>query len=501
MSIKASKWGLTNIVEPVRLQRGWIKKDSKWFNQANVGESTLRRFGESKEIGEDCFRSICDALGVNWKLVTSDLRDAPHVPVFYGRKEELTQLSQWLVKERSQLVVLRGMGGIGKTSLAVKLVERVWEEFECIIWRSLSKAPLLQELLAELSEYLSDRKEHEDYVSRLIEYLRRKRCLIVLDDLEEIMWSKKLGGNFREEYQDYGELLIRVAQESHQSCLLLLSRENPSVIEQLGKKKEICKLEGLPNQDARQILNEHGISCTAKELEELIHRYKGNPYALYKISPYIQELCNEDISCFLKMTSVMIPEPMLDILYKELNRLSDVEEALIYWIAILGNSASIEQIRNVMLPFYSGNQSLNGLMSLKKRRSLVNDYWQENMVIFSLPPVIRKYIIKEFVKIITEEILAVSQSQVVEDFEMFRQHAIITFANESFTQYQERLIVDKINERLSKKFKSISKVQAELIKIANLLQESSLLKRYAYENTLSLISHLEKKKNKNSNMY
>ena len=60
---------------------------------------------------------------------------------FVGRNQELDILQQWIVKDRSRLTILLGMGGIGKTALAAKLTRQVQPEFESIIWRSLRNAP------------------------------------------------------------------------------------------------------------------------------------------------------------------------------------------------------------------------------------------------------------------------------------------------------------------------------------------------------------------------
>lgn len=78
-----------------------------------------------------------------------DWKDAVDVSVFYGRDCELTTLQQWL-QDRCRLVLLSGMGGIGKTSLAVKIAEQVQDEFKFVIWRSLRNAPPIKELLVEL---------------------------------------------------------------------------------------------------------------------------------------------------------------------------------------------------------------------------------------------------------------------------------------------------------------------------------------------------------------
>ncbi len=60
--------------------------------------------------------------------------------IFYGRKEKLTELKRWIVADRCRLVALLGMGGMGKTSLAVKLGKQMQHDFERIIWRSLDSS-------------------------------------------------------------------------------------------------------------------------------------------------------------------------------------------------------------------------------------------------------------------------------------------------------------------------------------------------------------------------
>src|SRR5216684_3182757 len=56
--------------------------------------------------------------------------DALDVLSFYGRQPELALLSQWVVQERCRMVSVLGVGGIGKSALAVTLMRRVAERFE-----------------------------------------------------------------------------------------------------------------------------------------------------------------------------------------------------------------------------------------------------------------------------------------------------------------------------------------------------------------------------------
>jgi hypothetical protein len=51
-----------------------------------------------------------------------DWGEAPDTMDFVGRSDELDLLRHWVVEERSRLVAIHGMGGIGKTSVATRLV-------------------------------------------------------------------------------------------------------------------------------------------------------------------------------------------------------------------------------------------------------------------------------------------------------------------------------------------------------------------------------------------
>ena len=43
---------------------------------------------------------------------------------FHGRTQQLAKMMNWLLRERSALVVVSGMGGVGKTAVAAELIHR-----------------------------------------------------------------------------------------------------------------------------------------------------------------------------------------------------------------------------------------------------------------------------------------------------------------------------------------------------------------------------------------
>ena len=242
ISRRASKQGLA-IVESKRTRKGWNRQAEAWCQEALVSRATLKRFWQGNSIREEYFIAICQAVGLEkWEDIFAqeidsnlhiDWEEPTDISIFYGRTKELVTLEQWILKDSCRVVTLVGMGGIGKTTLAAKFWEGIkkQERFEYVIQRSLRHAPPVTELLADLIQFLSNGKETQvsanitDVVSQLIEYLKSRRCLLVLDDVEMVLSYRELAGKYREGYEGYGVLIRQVGAETHQSHLLLTSRE------------------------------------------------------------------------------------------------------------------------------------------------------------------------------------------------------------------------------------------------------------------------------------
>src|SRR5712691_2236430 len=163
-----------------------------------------------------------------------DWGGAPAVTTFYGREWELNLLTSWIVQERCRVVSVLGLGGIGKSALSTKMMHRVAEHFEVVIWRSLREAPTCEGLLGECLQVLVPQALRDVSMSLerrlglLLESLRATRVLLVLDNLEALLEEGQSMGHMRAGYEGYAQLLRRIAGTEHQSCLLLTSREKPS---------------------------------------------------------------------------------------------------------------------------------------------------------------------------------------------------------------------------------------------------------------------------------
>src|SRR5216684_2713553 len=150
-----------------------------------------------------------------------DWGDAPDVLGFVGRIEELAMVRDWVVGQHCRVVGVLGIGGIGKTSIAAKLAQDVAPAFQRAYWRSLRNAPPVSEWLADAIGFLSDQRRiapngEAARLAALLELLRDRPSLLVLDNFETLLEPRQREGGYRDGFAGYSALLRAIGEISHQ---------------------------------------------------------------------------------------------------------------------------------------------------------------------------------------------------------------------------------------------------------------------------------------------
>jgi RecA-family ATPase/5S rRNA maturation endonuclease (ribonuclease M5) len=421
-----------------------------------------------------------------------DWGEAVDVPIFYGRHENLATIKQWIVTDLCRAVLLLGMGGIGKTSLSIKLAQQIQDGFEYAIWRSLRKAPPIKELLTELVNLLSSQQEIalpeslEQQVSRLLHYLQQQRCLILLDNVESILQGGVHAGSYIPEYEGYGYLFDQIGRIQHQSCLLLTSREKPKEIALLEgdvPRVRSLQLKGLTRSEGQEFFKAKGCYGTRdEELQEISEHYDGNPLALKMVASAVQELAEGD------MTEVLPQlrqgrfqfDDINDILKRQWERLSTTEQQVMYWLAINREPVSLSELQADVVSEAVSQQLLAAVQSLG-RRSLIERSGKH----WTLQPVVMEYVTCHLVEEVSAEI-------VTQRYDLLRNYALLKAQSKDYVrQAQARFILRLVINRLSTTIGSPKKIEQCLKELlAKLQEEASGQPGYVGGNILNLLCEL-----------
>jgi WD40 repeat protein len=422
-----------------------------------------------------------------------DWGEAVDVAIFYGRTAELATLEQWILADQCRLVAVLGMGGIGKTSLAAKLGEQIQAEFEYVVWRSLREAPPLKEILTSLIQFLSNQQETAadlpeslgGRITKLLEYLRTHRCLLILDNAESILQEGQ-AGVYREGYEGYGELLKRVGESAHQSCLVVTSREKPrelSAMEGEALRVRSLPLRGIEGTEGQAILKAKGLHLSATEAAaqgtELIHRCAGNPLALKLVATTIQELFDGDIAEFLSQETIAF-EGVRDLLDQHFDRLSELEKSVMYWLAINREPVSVQELQEDIVPPVTKPRLLEALKGLVER-SLI----ETSAGNFTLQNVVVEHMTDRLLEQVNEEIKTGI-------FVLFDHYALIKANSKDYLrETQSRILLKPISDRLLMDIDENNIENWIDQTLSNLRNKTQLLSGYAIGNILNILCHLK----------
>ncbi len=153
---------------------------------------------------------------------------------FFGRTQELSDLTESLTASENRLWTLVGLGGMGKTRLALETANQMISHFhDGVFFIPLDAVRSGEGFLAEISQVLKlFPARQESLQQQLLNLLRDKQMLLILDSFEHLI--------------DETTLLLTLLKEAPQLCLMVTSRQR-------------LKLTG------EQVFEVHGLSVNSPE--------------------------------------------------------------------------------------------------------------------------------------------------------------------------------------------------------------------------------------------
>ncbi|MEG4636847.1 NB-ARC domain-containing protein, partial [Microcoleus sp. Aus8_D4] len=231
------------------------------------------------------------------------LQNIIDVPVWKGRDEILAELTAKLLHPQNapKVLAIIGQGGIGKTSLAVKLMEAVGvnlsgralaadSAYEGVLYFKVQEGTSFDDV-AEflLSEGLQIQapellKTADEKIAKIIAGFAQNRFLLVLDNLEDILQPAKHSQARKSISPDWGKLLNALVYNQHQSQTILTCREVPADLGDARSKKatinrklvQVEKLLGVDTEASVEILKEYGLRDSEEDLQWIAERVKGH---------------------------------------------------------------------------------------------------------------------------------------------------------------------------------------------------------------------------------
>ena len=484
---KITKRNFKAVLGRLYRQRHALPPDEQLSELSAAGASSVQSLGEDlSDVPSAIIRGNVQT------VIRQDWEEAPQPSFFCGREAELETLRSWIVDDRCRSIGLFGLGGIGKTAIALECVHQLQGQFESVLWQTLRNAPPLDDFLSKAIQFLSDRKAIKqslplnvgEQISHLIRYLQQQRCLLILDNAEAILKRGERCGRYRPGYEDYGELFKQIGEQQHQSCLILTSREKPLEFSQLeGERLPVraLQLNGLPQEAGQAVIQLKGtFSATTQAWKALVDLYSGNPLALKIAAAAIQDLFEGEVDRFLKH-SVFVFDDINDLLDEQFNRLSKLEQQVMYWLAIEREPIAIDVLAEDILQSISKRQLFETLKSLV-RRSLI---YRANAG-FTQQPVIMEYLVERLQQQIAAEIISDAPNLLVSLALMKVQ------AKEYIAESQQRVLVAPIAQELRHCFNSLQDIENKLKQLIHLLREQwSGHEGYSVGNILNLMQQLD----------
>jgi tetratricopeptide (TPR) repeat protein len=327
------------------------------------------------------------------------LANLPRRPYFVGREEEIKAVIQSLQpNSRTFIIGIEGIGGVGKSTLAIEISHRCVESdlFECVIWLSAKESVLtlhgiepiipeaksLSDILITIGTSLGNptigNLSIQEQIRRAYNLLARQTTLLILDNFESLS---------RTEQRDILDFLRRSPITLK---VIVTSRERVT-------EGQIIRLQGLSFEESNALLEwdaqQKNIQLTKEQHKYLVDLTGGLPLALLWVQGQIAVL-GYSVTQVLDKLSLDADIPILQYCFNHSwNLLRHNNEKKILFILAL----QPEAVSRAALKEISGiddDDNFDGAISDLTQLTLIEHEHDKDY--FSILPLTRRFIRTQF---------------------------------------------------------------------------------------------------------
>ncbi|MEI6430157.1 MAG: tetratricopeptide repeat protein [Pseudanabaena sp. ELA607] len=332
---------------------------------------TIRKILNRTGVREDPIQLVFQALGLeaqrdrDYKLVSKDPENPPPPPkaVAYAESEPLPAIPVWrgrdlvplqetLQGENLRVLALIGQGGIGKTAIAIKLMQEIKAQYQQVLYFRVRSGMSFDSLMGFLLPHLVGKKHQDllqvaDKIREMLAVLAQKRCLLVLDNLEEILqpMAQTEHGYLLPQAQspELGQLLHTLVYGRHGSHVVITSRELPhdltdrrsdGVLDPLLVKME--PITGVDLASGVQILQDANLQDSQADLEWVSERVGGHVLMLKLLAGVSRG------RGYLRQHPELVQTQAAVVIRAQLQRLTPAAQDLLLKMAVLRQKIDID---------------------------------------------------------------------------------------------------------------------------------------------------------------
>ena len=260
--------------------------------------------------------------------------DIPEVHEFVGRVREIKLL------ERSPIIVIEGIAGIGKTYLAAKYVQEAQKYDKKIFWHAFTEIDSFHYLINKISVFLNNFG-----YSNLLEYVKQEgkdeRVLLSLVQ-QGISDDMVLCFDGFQQVRDRKIIALFRLLKNSGGKIIITSRERPPFMTISRTDITEVRLSALNEKETQAFLRSRGVPLNNGVLRKAHVRLGGHPLILDMFCEAIREKKAEDVVESLPV------ERVEDYLWSEIfEKLSEKDRELMEWLSVFRVPASTDILKKL----------------------------------------------------------------------------------------------------------------------------------------------------------